>query len=74
MVKASYSIKNACKRREVYAKAKAEKKKAKKAARAKREREAEELGEDAPPKQVRGAGWAVGCGLWAARLVEAWIL
>jgi len=49
----SYRIKNACKRREVHAKVKAEKKKAKKTARAKREREAEELGSEAPPKQVR---------------------
>ena len=59
MVKGSYSIKNACKRREVYARAKAEKKKEKKAARLKRQREAEELGEEAPPKAV--SGWLVWC-------------
>lgn len=52
MKKASFSIKNKCKRREVYAKVKAEKKKTKKTERAKRQREAEELGEEAPPKQV----------------------
>lgn len=52
MVKKNYSIKNACKRREVHAKVKVEKKKAKRAARAQRQREADELGEEAPPKQV----------------------
>ena len=46
-------IKNRMKRREVYKRVKAEKKKTKKVARQKRVREAEELGEEAPPKQVR---------------------
>jgi len=46
------AIKNLCKRRQVYAKIKVEKKKAKKEARKRKAREAEELGEEAPPKQV----------------------
>jgi hypothetical protein len=69
MVKSSYKIKNACKRREVHARAKAEKKKAKKADRAKRQREAEELGEEAPPKQV-GGGMVLGiCDLLSCQIV-----
>ena len=46
------SIKNKAKRREVYAKVKAEKKRDKKTERTKRQKEAQELGEEAPPKQV----------------------
>jgi ribosome production factor 1 len=55
MVKKEVSrIRNRCKRREVHAKVKAEKKKVKKSERTKRQREALELGDEAPPKQVRG--------------------
>ena len=47
------SVKNKAKRREVYAKVKVEKKRDKKTERIKRQKEAQELGEEAPPKQVR---------------------
>ena len=46
------SIKNKQKREEVYALQRLEKRKAKDERRKKRKREVEELGEDAPPKQV----------------------
>jgi len=46
------SIKNKAKRREMYAKVKVEKKRDRKAERIKRQKEAQELGEEAPPKQV----------------------
>lgn len=45
-------IKNRLKRQEVYKKVKADKKKLKKQQRKLRDKEVEELGEDAPPKQV----------------------
>lgn len=54
------SIKNKAKRREVYAKVKAEKKRDKKTERTKRQKEAQELGEEAPPKQVRIRGKGLG--------------
>ena len=46
-------IKNKLKRAEVYAKVKKDKKATKRLARKRKEREAQELGEEAPPKQVR---------------------
>ena len=56
------SIKNKAKRREVYAKVKAEKKRDKKTERTKRQKEAQELGEEAPPKQVQlGKGLGMVC-------------
>ena len=60
------SIKNKAKRREVYAKVKAEKKRDKKTERTKRQKEAQELGEEAPPKQVR-IGERVRDGMHACR-------
>lgn len=47
------SIKNKQKRQQVYQKSKKEKKKAKKERQEKRKREEEELGDKAPPRQVR---------------------
>jgi hypothetical protein len=63
------TIKNRCKRREVYAKVKVEKKKLKRDRRERREREAEELGDEARPKQVGGwDAWQINCTLVIWRL------
>jgi hypothetical protein len=53
MVKNPSSIKNKAKRQAVFQKYKAQKKSTKKALKRERLKEAEELGADAPPKQVR---------------------
>ena len=64
MKKEVSQIKNRIKRKEVYARVKADKKRTKKVERTKRQKEAQELGEEAPPKQVHLLCWCDGMGRW----------
>lgn len=73
MKKEVSQIKNRIKRKEVYARVKADKKRTKKVERTKRQKEAQELGEEAPPKQVGEVVYTNELSVWRRGMEIRWM-